>query len=759
MPITHAKGGIVMGYRTEQIQVKTLGYSNQTTTTGTTEQESVSVFDIDLESLDETTKAQFDLDGDGEITDAELQTIQTSIDQQAAAPQTKEEQVQELSKQLKAVQAEQGIIGKGINFVKCIFGQGSDKCEQAIRDFKDGKISYEEASETISGYQSNQSTVSGIVKGIATAGVVIAALGSAVATGGATLPLILAGAGIAGGTSVGLNLAERATNDINNDALDAGQMAKDFAHGAVDGAITVATMGTASVAKAGVSSTVETGLAETTEVVLEEGVKQTAKKGILSRIGSKIFKKGAEEGVETVGKHLIKDGVKTGFKQGFKAGAISSDLHYGVDILAGDAEFSTEELLARTVQGGAVGGTIGGITGGISGFKAARANLKGIADGVDEAAVNSVDDAVNNGKNAITESTDDVANASNGNKTGKPSVPEKGSNSNVVEQNGSKTIQEAAKNTLDIPEGFELSDFKSLTKDAIKQGDKLNYNGEILEYSGMKDGKFIFREINNQSNIPHYREFNSNTLQKAFKGHNEFVSEMTRLDNLNVAEKIGTNYEGIFEQYETGSDFVDPNLVTTGDTTVTGNTASVAEGTASPQAAKAGEAGAAADSASKGKLTWAKNKATQAADAVKKTKVGKTVSKVKKSVTGKVHKAGEHISDGAKAVKDAADKTPVAKLYKNLKSQYKNTNLGKQMDELAEHTGKKFVVKLMNKGADQETINQILENFGSENLKMIGKYQNLAIKLYSANVPISQWMTHIQQEQMIKAQLEASGQA
>ncbi len=233
---------------------------------------------------------------------------------------TSENELVELNQQFEAVQKEQGILGKAWNGLKNTVGLGlsSNDVEKAINDYKNGKISYEQASQTIAKFDAKQEGAVNIISNLAT-GVATAAL--AVGTGGLSLGVAAAGAGIGAVSKAGLKTLDRATNELKGDALDAKQIAKDGLSGAIDGAVSVATSG----------------------MVKGATVNQT-----------------------------VMQTVKQGAVQGAKAGAISGAAagagDYAIEAaFEDDIEFNASDLFAQSAQSAVVEGIFGGVLGGIGG--------------------------------------------------------------------------------------------------------------------------------------------------------------------------------------------------------------------------------------------------------------------------------------------------------------------------------------------------------------------------------------------------------
>ena len=142
--------------------------------------------------------------------------------------------VESLNEAFNEVQDEQGLIGKLWNGFKNLTGLGlsSDDVQEKIEQYEQGEITYEEALETIESFSDKQEGAVNIIANTATG---IATAGIAVATGGAGA--LLMGAAIGGATKAGIKTLDRATNNVEGDALDAKEIIKDTVTGAVDGMV------------------------------------------------------------------------------------------------------------------------------------------------------------------------------------------------------------------------------------------------------------------------------------------------------------------------------------------------------------------------------------------------------------------------------------------------------------------------------------------------------------------------------------------
>ena len=225
-----------------------------------------------------------------------------------------------LNESFSEVQDEQGLIGKLWNGFKNLTGLGlsSNDVQEKIEQYEQGEITYEEALDTIESFSDKQegavNLIANTITGVATAGITIA-------TGGAGA--LLMGAAIGGAAKAGVKTLDRATNNVEGDALDAKEIVKDSLTGAVDGMVSAATAGLIKAPIAG------------------QTVKQAVKQGAIQ---------GATSGAIT--------------------GGVTGATDYTVNTIADDEEFTFEGLLQTTAQnaitGAVFGGVLGGITGGVS---------------------------------------------------------------------------------------------------------------------------------------------------------------------------------------------------------------------------------------------------------------------------------------------------------------------------------------------------------------------------------------------------------
>ncbi len=220
----------------------------------------------------------------------------------------------ELYDELEQTREDQGIIGKLWDGFKNLtgFGAGSNKAEDAIKQYENGEISLEEAKEKLNGYQQGQETCVDVVGDIVSGIVAVGAFALAVPTGGTSL---IAGLGLAAAAGAGSKIAVKAGDAIMGGREYSGKdLLYDAGTGAVNGLFAPVTNG----------------------------------------VGACVTK--------TVGKKLgltvVKEGTKEAIEQGAKQGLKSIITQQGVDVIGGT--FAKRAL--ATASGMAIDGAIGGST-------------------------------------------------------------------------------------------------------------------------------------------------------------------------------------------------------------------------------------------------------------------------------------------------------------------------------------------------------------------------------------------------------------
>ncbi|MBD9223785.1 hypothetical protein EGQ24_07795, partial [bacterium] len=301
-------------------------------------------------------------------------------------------------KRLNKTKKEQGLIGKGWDWVKnkTGIGDGSDKAQRQINaerkllnQVKTGKISKKdfknatgveytkenlekfkrgELSQTstkINGYKEGQEmaadVVGDVVSGIAAVTIYTAAVVAAPFTGGASIAV-----GVAFATASGA-LIKAGVKALDTVGTDKKYTMKDFGHdlatGAFSGALAPITgglggaVGKTVATKLGIQAVKQVGK-EVAEEVVEQGVKQGVKQGLKTALTN-------PAGYKYVGGSLWKRGTAEGFEMltdGALGGAIDGGFRAGLD-----SNWDTETMLDGAIEGGIGGAIMSPIIGG--GFK------------------------------------------------------------------------------------------------------------------------------------------------------------------------------------------------------------------------------------------------------------------------------------------------------------------------------------------------------------------------------------------------------
>ncbi len=223
--------------------------------------------------------------------------------------------VSALENKLQQVKDDQGIFGQAWNGIKEATGLGASekKCEDMLDKYKNGETSFEEAMEYINKFESKQDNTTELAKNIITGVGAIAVATTTAGTGLGFLAAAKAGAPIGAAVKTTLGVLDRATNGVEDDALDIKNVAKDTISGAVTG----------------MTSAVSSGVG-----------------------------KGIVDGE-------IKTSIINGAKCGLTCGAISGSTSYMADaILDEDKQFNFGDLTRSTVSSALVSGTVGAAVGG-----------------------------------------------------------------------------------------------------------------------------------------------------------------------------------------------------------------------------------------------------------------------------------------------------------------------------------------------------------------------------------------------------------
>ena len=232
-----------------------------------------------------------------------------------ASKLSKTQQSSFLNEKLSQVKNEQGCLGNIWNGIKEVtnLGQSASDCESMLEKFNSGEVSFEEAVKYIDDFDNKQENMSGLLSNVLTG---IGAITTTILTVG-TGPIgwgvaLLKGAPIGAALKTGINLLDRATNNIEGDEFDVKEMAKD----AISGAMTGAT----SAVSSGVGAGIKAGRAAVS--------------------------------------------VLNGAKCGVICGAASGAGSYMTDVAFGDKDFNSGELILNTATSAFVSGTVGAVVGG-----------------------------------------------------------------------------------------------------------------------------------------------------------------------------------------------------------------------------------------------------------------------------------------------------------------------------------------------------------------------------------------------------------
>ena len=141
-----------------------------------------------------------------------------------------------LAVKLENIKDEQGLLGNAWNGFKELtgLGQSYSKCESMLEKYKNGEIDISQAMEYIDDFKNKQDNMVELEKNILTG---TGAIAVSIATSGAAVPSILATGAATGATlKTGLGVLDRATNKVEDDALDSKEVAKDVISGTITGA-------------------------------------------------------------------------------------------------------------------------------------------------------------------------------------------------------------------------------------------------------------------------------------------------------------------------------------------------------------------------------------------------------------------------------------------------------------------------------------------------------------------------------------------
>lgn len=188
------------------------------------------------------------------INSVNLNTVPQSVNKKVPDFAAAKDKSIFLEASLYEAKSEQGFIGKAWNGVKETFDAGLSEsdCEDVVKKYKNGEVTFEEAINTIKDYHDKQSAMTDLFSNIATGIASIALVTAAVAGGPIGWVTALAlGAPVGAAVKTGIKMADRATNNIKGDEFDSKAITKDVISGAVTGMTSAVSSGIGAGIKAG----------------------------------------------------------------------------------------------------------------------------------------------------------------------------------------------------------------------------------------------------------------------------------------------------------------------------------------------------------------------------------------------------------------------------------------------------------------------------------------------------------------------------
>ena len=251
--------------------------------------------------------------------------------------------IQALNKTWSQIQAKQGFIGKTWNGIKEItnLGQSASDCESMLQKYKNHEISIDEAMEYIESFDKKQTEATNLITNILT-GIAAIALSTSVLGVGTKIKWLKAikyGAPIGAAVKAFLKGTDRATNNIEGDALDGKNILKDTLSGAVTGTVSAVSSGVyAGVANASLSKSILNGTLCGIEC------------GALSGSSNYLIDTTLDKDKEFKFGDLAKSTLTSSFVSGTVGGIVGGSI-YGIEDLAGnigkDIALSTKETITR----------------------------------------------------------------------------------------------------------------------------------------------------------------------------------------------------------------------------------------------------------------------------------------------------------------------------------------------------------------------------------------------------------------------------
>lgn len=223
-----------------------------------------------------------------------------------------------LKEKLENIGDKQGFLGKAWNDIKEVttLGVSQSDCESMLEKYNNGEISFEEAVSYLDEFDSKQETMSSLFSNILTGIGAIAIAGAGPVGWGLAFAK---GAPIGAALKTGIGILDRATNNIEDDEIDAKKIVKDVISGTFTGAASA------------VSSS---------QCFIYKGLG---------------FDKTLADGI---GKSMV-----AGALCGVECGAMSGSASYMTDVAFGDKEFNFGDLANNALTSAFVSGTVGGAVG------------------------------------------------------------------------------------------------------------------------------------------------------------------------------------------------------------------------------------------------------------------------------------------------------------------------------------------------------------------------------------------------------------
>lgn len=219
----------------------------------------------------------------------------------------------------------QGGIGKFSDGLKNFtgIGLGSKKCAQYIEDFKKGNIALDQVQNKINKFSAKQTASLNIISGIAAGLLSAAAISKGKTDKISKFKNVLTACIIGATAKSSIKLFDRGTNKVENDAFAPKEIAKDAISGALNGAMSVYTIGTGK------------------NTIAAESAKEAVKTGVI-----------------------------TGAKSGAAAGAFAGAGDYCLECTFDEnQEFKPDILISNTINSAAAGAVTGAIFNGVSSYK------------------------------------------------------------------------------------------------------------------------------------------------------------------------------------------------------------------------------------------------------------------------------------------------------------------------------------------------------------------------------------------------------